>query len=196
MEKEMSPQESLSLISSMIEKARHTFSDSSQYFLLWGYAVFIASAAQYVMISVNYDKSYMAWWIIVPALAVHFMLVARESKREKVSTYISEANGYLWMGIGFCFAVLSLVFAKIGWQYSFPFYVLFYALGTFVSGSLIRFKPLIVGGIISFVIAAGIAYFDYKTQILLAAVSILVSYIIPGHLLRARYKHQNALSHE
>jgi hypothetical protein len=196
MEKEMSPQESLSLISSMIEKTRHTFSDSSQYFLLWGYAVFLASVAQYIMISVNYEKSYMAWWIIIPALAVHFVLVARESKREKVSTYISEANGYLWMGIGFCFAVLSLVFAKVGWQYCFPFYVLFYALGTFVSGSLIRFKPLIIGGIISFVIAAGISFFDYKTQILLASVSILVSYIIPGHLLRAKYKHQNVLSHE
>src|SRR4051812_49315954 len=105
MEKEMSPQESLSLISSMIEKTRHTFSDSSQYFLLWGYTVFLASAAQYIMIAVDYEKNYMAWWIIIPALAVHFILVARSSKREKVSTYISEANGYLWMGVGFSFAV-------------------------------------------------------------------------------------------
>jgi hypothetical protein len=192
MEKEMSPEESLSIISSMIEKTRHTFSDSSQYFLLWGYTVFIASVAQFAMISAGYgEKSSMAWWIIIPALAVHFILVARNSKREKVSTYISEANGYLWMGVGFSFVVLSFIFAKISWEYCFPFYVLLYALGTFVSGSLIRFKPLIIGGIISFVIAAGIAYFDYKTQILLAAVSILVSYIIPGHLLRARYKHQN-----
>jgi hypothetical protein len=191
MEKEMSPQESLLLISSMIEKTRVTFSDSSQYFLLWGYAVLIASVSQFIMISVNYDKNSMAWLIIIPALAIHFILVARNSKREKVSTYISEANGYLWMGIGFSFLVMSFIFAKISWQYSFPFYVLFYALGTFVSGSLIRFKPLIIGGVISFVIAAGISFFDYKIQMLLVALSILVSYIIPGHMLRSRYKNQN-----
>jgi hypothetical protein len=191
MEKEMSPTESLSIISSMIEKTRHTFSDSSHYFLLWGYAVFIACAAQFTMMSLGYEKSYLAWWIIIPALVIHFILVIRERKREKVSTYISEANGYLWMGIGFCFFVMAFIFAKISWQYCFPFYVLFYALGTFVSGSLIRFKPLIVGGIISFIIAAGISFFDYKMQILLAAISILVTYIIPGHMLRSRYKNQN-----
>lgn len=192
MEKEMSPQESLSLISSMIEKTRHTFSDSSHYFLLWGYAVFIACATQFAMIAAGYgEKSNMAWWIIIPALILHFIFAARQSKKEKVSTYISEANAYLWMGIGFSFMVMVFIFAKLSWQNCFPFYVLFYALGTFVSGNLIKFKPLIIGGIISFVIAAGIAYFDTKTQVLLAAVSILASYIIPGHLLRARYKHQN-----
>ena len=187
----MSPQESLALISSMIEKTRVTFSDSSQYFLLWGYAVFIASIAQFIMISVNFEKNYMAWWIIVPALVIHFILVARNSKKEKVSTYISEANGYLWMGVGFSFLAMTFIFVKISWEYSFPFYVLFYALGTFVSGSLIRFKPLIVGGSISFVIAAGISFFDYKTQMLFVALSILVSYIIPGHMLRSQYKNQN-----
>lgn len=169
-------------------------SDSSHYFLVWGYAVFLACIAQYVLISVDYEKNYMAWWIIVPALVLHFVFVARDSKKEKVSTYISEANGYLWMGIGFCFAAMSFIFSRQGWENCFPIYVLFYALGTFVSGNLIRFRPLIIGGIICFIIAAGIAFFDTKTQVLLAALSILVSYIIPGHMLRMQYQRQKQLS--
>jgi hypothetical protein len=195
MEKELSPHESLSIISSMIEKTRHTISDSSHYFLLWGYAVFLACAAQFVMMSAGLEKeSQVAWLIIAPTLILHIFLVIRDRKREKVSTYISEANGYLWMGVGISFTVLAFVFAKLGWQHSFPFYILFYALGTFVSGSLIRFKPMIIGGIISFVLAAFVAYLEYRLQVLLTAVSILVSYIIPGHLLRSQYNNQNARS--
>jgi hypothetical protein len=191
MEKELSPHESLSIISQMIEKAKHTISDSSHYFLLWGYAVFIGCAAQFAMIAARYPKHSIAWFIMLPALVLHIFFVVRDNKKEKVSTYISDANGYLWMGIGFSFMILAFIFARIGWQYCFPFYVLFYALGTFVSGSMIRFRPMIIGGITSFAIAAVIAFLEYKLQILFCAVSILVSYIIPGHLLRMRYKHQN-----
>jgi hypothetical protein len=192
MEKELSPQESLSIISSMIEKTRHTISDSSHFFLLWGYAVFVACIIQFAMMSAGLEEqSQVAWLIILPTLAVHFFLVFRDRKKERVSTYISEANGYLWMGVGTSFAVMAFIFAKLGWQHCFPFYVLLYALGTFVSGSLIRFKPLIIGGIISFVIAAIVAYLEYRLQVLLTAISILVSYIIPGHLLRLKYKSQN-----
>lgn len=190
----MTPQETLSLISSMIDKTRHTFSDRSHYFLLWGYTVFIACALQFIMISLKYEKSYIAWLLIVPAIILHFIFIARDKKKERVSTYISEANKILWMGVGVCYIVMFFIFAKISWKFCFPFYVLIYALGTFVSGSLIRFKPLIIGGIISFIIAAGISFFDYKIQILLAALSILVSYIIPGHLLKNKYKYQNSLA--
>jgi hypothetical protein len=191
MEKEMSPLESLSIISSMIEKARHNISDKSQYFLLWGYAVFIACISQFIMLSVNYEKNYLAWYIMFPALIAHIILIRRDHKREKVTTYINDANKYLWTGIGFSFMVIVFIFAKIGWEYCLPFYVLMYALGTFISGSLIKFKPMIIGGILCFIIAACIPYFEGRIQILLAALSILVSYIIPGHLLRTRYKQQN-----
>lgn len=191
MQNEMSPQESLAIITNMIEKTRHTISDSSHYFLLWGYAVLIGCTTQFALISAGYEQHYYAWWITVPAVIAHIYFGVRDARREKVSTYISEANGYLWMGIGFCFMAVAFIFSKIGWQYCFPFYVLFYALGTFVSGNLIRFKPLIIGGAVSFGLAVAATFADYQVQILITALSILVSYIIPGHMLRNRYKSQN-----
>jgi hypothetical protein len=193
-EKELSPHESLSIISSMIEKTKHSISDSSHYFLLWGYAAFVGCVGQYVLMVLHYKQHYQVWWITVLALVVHIYFIVRDTKKERVSTFISDANGYMWMGIGFSFTVLAFIFTRIGWQYCLPFYVLFYALGTFVSGKMIKFKPLIIGGIISYALAVVTAFVSYDIQLLLAAVSLLLSYIIPGHLLRAQYQKQIRLA--
>jgi hypothetical protein len=56
-------------------------------------------------------------------------------------------------------------------------------LGTFISGKLLKFTPLVVGGIINWILACIAGYLHYDYQMLLTAVAILTSYIIPGHLL-------------
>jgi len=154
-------------------------------------AVFFGCAMRFSLLSINYERHYDAWWIIMVALIFHVVFIMRDKKKQRVSTFIGEANGSLWMGIGFSFMVLAFIFSKIGWQYCFPFYILFYALGTFVSGSLLKFKPMIIGGAICFILAICSVFIDYKLQILLTAISILISYIIPGHLLRLQCRKQN-----
>lgn len=191
-DKEFSPAQSLQLIQSMIETTKHAIKDSSHFFLLWGWAVMLGCILQYIlMVVVEYPHHYLAWLITPVALLIHLVLVIRQARHEKVKTFVGEANAYLWISIGFSFMVLAFIFARIGWQYCFPFYILFYGLGTFVSGSLIRFRPLVVGGICCFFFAAIAAYIPYHLQMLLAAFAILVSYIIPGYLLRIHYRKHN-----
>jgi hypothetical protein len=191
-EKEFSPQESLRLIQSMIETTKSSISDSSHYFLLWGWAVFMGCVLQYILLAVvNYPHHYYAWFITPLALILHAFFIARDRKRERVKTFINDANNYLWTAIGLSFFVMSFIFSKIGWQYCFPFYILIYGIGTFVSGNLIRFKPLVIGGIVNLVLAIIAAYLPYNAQILMTAFAILVSYIIPGHMLRIYYRKTN-----
>ena len=176
----------------MIETTRHSFSDRSHYFLLWGWATFIGCVLQYfLMVVVQYPYHYYAWFVTPIALLWHFALLYRDRKKDRVKTFINEATGYVWMAIGFSYMALSFVFTKIGWQYCFPFYILMYGIGTFVSGKLITFKPLVYGGGACLALAAFAAYFSYPVQILLAAFAILISYIIPGHLLRNHYRKTN-----
>lgn len=190
----LSPQESLKLIQVMIETTKHTYSDQSPFFLLWGWAVMTGCLLQYYLkVIADYPKHYYAWFITPAALAIHFFLLSRHRKKEKVKTYISEANTYLWIALGFSFAVLAFLFSKIGWQYCYPFYMLLYAVGTYVSGSLIKFKPLIIGGAACFLLAIITVNLDFDTQILMLALAIAISYIIPGHLLRLQYKKKNTL---
>jgi hypothetical protein len=53
-----------------------------------------------------------------------------------------------------------------------------------------RFKPLVIGGLINFVLAAISGRFSFDNQLLIAALAILTSYIIPGHLLKMRFQQQ------
>lgn len=193
--KDFDATESLLLIRSMIESTKTNLRDGSHYFLLWGWATMIGCIIQFTLLNiVKYQHHYYAWFITIAALIVHVIFIIRDNKTERVKTYIGQATGYLWMAIGFAFIVLAFIFSRIGWQYSFPFYILFYGIGTAVSGALLQFKPMIWGGVVCFVFAAFAPYLRYDLQILITAVAILLSYIIPGHLLRLRYRKQHNLN--
>ncbi len=191
-EEDLSPQESIKLIRSMIETTKHSISDKSHYFLLWGWAVMIGCLIQYYLkVIIGYPQHYYAWFITPVAWAIHIFFVFRDGKKIKVQTLINDANRFLWTAIGLSFFALVFIFSKEGWQYCYPIYILLYSIGTYVTGNLIKFKPLIIGGIICFPLAIITVYTNFDTEIIMLALAILVSYIIPGHLLRIQYRKQH-----
>ena len=193
-EKQLHPQDSMALIQSMIQTTKRSIGDSSHYFLLWGWSVLIGCLLQYYLIAIaDYQHHYYSWFIITPlTLAIHFYFISKDEKKVRVTTFIDEATGYLWVALAVAFVVFGFIFTKIGWQYSFPFYILVYGIGTYVSGAMLKFKPLIIGGISCGIIACVTAYVPYEFQILLTALAMVLSYIIPGHILRNRYKKSKA----
>ena len=191
-EPELSPQQSLQLIHSMIETTKNTFSNQSHYFLLWGWATMIGCLLQfYLKVIAGTQQYYLAWLITPVAFAIHFTFIYRDVKnRRRVRTFIDQANTYLWTAIALGYLSLSFVFIKIGWQYCFPFHIAIYGIGTYVTGSLIKFKPMIIGALICFPLVVIAVNVSYDAQILIAALAIFISYILPGHILRYRYKKQ------
>lgn len=190
--KDFSPQESLLLIRSMIESTKSSIGDKSHFFLIWGYATMIGCLLQYfLMVVVQYERHYYAWFVTPLALLLHVIFIIKDKREQRVKTFISEANGYVWVIIGFSYLALGIVFSKIGWQYCYPFYILLYGIGTYISGSLLKFKPMRFGGAFCLVLVAVAPYLNYGQQMLLSAFAILVSYIIPGHLLRNQYRKIN-----
>jgi hypothetical protein len=186
MEDNFSPQQSLQVIQSMIEKTRNNISENRFYFLLWGWVTFTCILAQFVLkVLVHYRHHYLVWFATIITAFISFMY---SRKREKgTRTYIGDSMAHLWTGIGISFFILSIIISQLPetWYHAYPFFILFYGLGTFISGRLLQFRPLILGGIINWVLAilAAFAQFDY--QLLFAAAAILTSYIIPGHLIKS-----------
>jgi hypothetical protein len=192
-EENFSPQESLRLIQSMITKTKQGISDKSIYFLVWGWITFIACTGQFVLKHIyNYEKHYQVWWLTVVGIIFSAWYSSKEEKTRKVKTYIGDSIKYLWIGMGIAYFVLSMILSKYGWdKIVFPFFIMLYGLGTFISGSILQFRPLVIGGIIAFGLAIGAAYIDYDYQMLFGAAAILISYIIPAYMLRRRNKHSN-----
>ena len=193
-EENFSPEESLRLIQSMITKTKQDISDKSIYFLVWGWITFIAFTAQFILKHIyNYEKHYLVWWLTLVGIAFTIYYSSRENKNRKVKTYIGDSIKYLWIGMGIAYFVLSAILSIYGWdKIVFPFFIMLYGLGTFISGSILQFRPLVIGGVIAFGLAVGAAFIEYDYQMLMGAAAILVSYIIPAYMLRVRNKHSNA----
>lgn len=187
MEENFSPQDSLQLIQSMITKAKANLGESRFYFLLWGWVAFLAIILQFLLkVVFRYEHHYLVWLAVIPAVVVTIIHSVRGSKKARARTYVGESMSYLWTGIGISFFVLSFIInhSEQSWFYAYPFFILFYGLGTFVSGRILRFTPLIIGGIFNWVLAIACVYVHFDYQLLLAAAAILTSYLIPGYLLR------------
>lgn len=187
-EENFSPQDSIRLIQSMIEKTKENISGNSHYFLLWGWLTFIGCTGQFLLKQAfHYEKHYLVWWVTVVGVVCSVYFSIRDRKKKRVKTYIAESMGYLWTGMACSFFVLSAITSKTGWGGNvFPYFILLYGLGTFVSGCFLKFKPFVAGGITAWVIAVAAIYLSHDYQLLAGGAAILVSYIIPGHLLKMR----------
>ena len=189
-EKNITEQESLVIIQQMMNKTKEQLFDNSNLFLLWGFAAFICTVTQYILIKINIQNS-EAVWIAMPIIAViHIYIVIKQRSKIKVQTYNGNAISALWTAIGFAF--ISIVFFASQKINILPTIILLYAIGTFVTGKIIDFKPLVIGGSISFLLSIAIAFIKDENQLLIMAAAILISYIIPGFLLKKEYKNQQA----
>lgn len=189
-EENFSPQQSLQLIQSMITKAKANFSENRFYFLLWGWVAFSCIIGQFVLkVLVHYRHHYIVWAATLVA-AVITMVHAFRQNRVMPRTYVGDSMSHLWTGMGISFFVLSIIItqSKGSWNYAYPFFIMMYGLGTFVSGRMLQFTPLVIGGIINWFLAIVCAFVQFDYQLLIAAAAILCSYIIPGHLIKPENK--------
>ena len=180
-------EDGLKTIYAMIQSAKSTIGENYRYYLLWGYLVLATSLLEFILIKlIGYEKHYVVWPALMPLGAlISGFWAFRQKRLSKSKTHIGNVMGYLWGGWLICFLLLML-FANLQAAYGsiLPVALAMYGLGIFVSGGVVDFKPLIIGGIISWV-AAVLAYFQpYTLQLLIMSSVVIVSYIIPGHLLR------------
>ena len=184
-EKEFSPEEGIQIIQSMIARTREDFHNNAFYFLVFGWVIFAAALLQYILLHFYHSpNSWYPWpfvFLIFPIIRIRRY---REGLRENVQTYIGENLKYLWAGFGITYVVIIFINTRMGWDRAYPIYIMLLALGTFVSGSMLKFKPLIWGGIFCWVLSIGSTYLSFDNQILCYALGVLGSYIIPGYLLR------------
>jgi len=186
------PEESLQLIESMIRTARKKLADDGFYFIFWGWLVFIAAMTHYITIVLNIPDGYLVWPVLMPLGAIISIYYDRKQrKQEKVRTYIDTYLMYLWGGFGIA-TVLTIVFMQPhGIHVTYFCLMILYGLATFISGGLLSFKPLVFGSLVSFACAVISVFAGEVEQLLIISIALLGSYIIPGHMLRSKFKSEN-----
>lgn len=186
-----SHEESLSIITSMIDQARRQITDNGFHFLLWGWLTMIACAGHYIMARwTEVAHPYAVWLLMIPGIIISMIYGIRQGKSAHVRTYTDRSMLWVWVAVSVSIIILQVFIHKYNYQIV-PILLLLIGNATFVSGWLLRFKLLIWGGIFFWVgaILAFLTNTQYE-QIGIMAVCINTGYLFPGYMLRARYKNQ------
>jgi FtsH-binding integral membrane protein len=183
-EKQMSHEESFALIQSMIASARHNVSKDGFYLLLWGTLVIASCLANYAMLSMDMGNISGIPWMIMPMIGVPIGIWynRKAQKSGLAKTHLDTQITYMWWAYG---VTLFLVILYSGYKEMspVPFIMMITGMVTFGTGMMIRFKPLIIGGIIFW--TSAVISFNLPTaqHLLLEAAAVFIGYIIPGILL-------------
>lgn len=196
-EKPFSELQSLQLIESMINRAKNQFSENGHLYLLWGWVILICSIGQFILSEIFHSRfSYQIWLVTWLAVIYQIIYLARRKKKRKVRTYTEDILGGVWLAfvitmILFAFSLgSSLQSAHVG-RVFYPFLLTLYGLPTFLSGIILRFRPLITGGICCWCLSVFSSFVPAQYQVLLLGVAVIIAWIIPGYLMKKKYERLN-----
>jgi hypothetical protein len=188
----MSSEEGLLIIKRMITTAKEELEDNSFYFLIWGWLVFVSCVIHFIQIKMNSDMQGIGWLILMPLGGIITMIYSyRQDKKQRVRSYVSDLMGFVMIAFFVSLMVVLIYQGMIGLA-TYPLVMLIYGTWLFINGGALKFRPLLIGGIINWSLAVASFYLPFEKQLITLAAAVLFGYIIPGYLLKRRYQIKTA----
>jgi hypothetical protein len=189
-EKMMTGEESLKIITEMINKTKVNIRQGSFHLLFWGWLITVCSLSEWLITNLtHYAHPYYVWILVIPGAFVSMIYGAVTGRKAKVHTYADVL--YMWTWIGFLFAAIVLFIVQSDRMENITPYILLLAgFPTFLSGFIVKFKPLIAGGICFWVIAILVHFAGPSLALLGTPVAMITGYLIPGYMLRNKVNHE------
>lgn len=184
-DKILSPAESLKLIAETIEKTKSNVQNGSFYFLLWGWLVSVSGIAQFIMIKYTDIKTHYYVWPIMAIIGIVACIIYgfKVERHKKYETYLDSVFMNLWAVLGASFILIVFIVVSLHTTVV-PFILLLAGIGTLSSGLIIKFKPMIFGGVLFFIFSIVTLFVPQPFDTLVSSLAIVTGYIIPGYLLK------------
>jgi hypothetical protein len=188
-EKEMTGEESLRIISEMINKTKVNISQGSFHLLFWGWLIFVCSISDYLLTKfTGFTHPYYVWLLVIPGIFVSMIYGYTSGRKARVYTYANSLYMWTWMGFIFAFVVLFIIQSKRLDQVA-PYILLLAGFPTFVSGFILKFRPLVIGGICFWIIAVIVSFSGPSIAPLGMPFAVVTGYLIPGYMLKNKVDH-------
>src|SRR6185369_8423855 len=131
------------------------------------------------------------------ALPIYQLFYLRKKiGRQRVRTYTDEIIGFVWITFLILMILIMFLVGRIDDPNKFalidPAFLILYGMPTFLSGIILKFRPLIIGGIGCWVLSVIATFVSPEYHLLFLPVAMIMGWIIPGYLLRKRFKMQKA----
>lgn len=185
----LTPEQSLLLISKTIEETKDRFKEYGGVFVFWGTLTIFVFGSQLVLSLLELYRFTMLPVYLFPVGGIVTGLWAwRDHQRNnKPKTFIAGVLQNIGWIIGMNLMVMGFLFSNQLGEAIGPVFIILFSLMVLVSGLAIKFKPLIVGGAITNVIGLASFMIDTNYHGFSLMLGALVGMIIPGLLLnRAR----------
>jgi hypothetical protein len=188
-----SENDSLAVITTMINRAKNHFGETGTLYLLWGWVIFICCTVQFIMIRFfENEQAYFVWYLTWLAAIYQVYYIVKRKRTEKVKTYTGDIVGMVWLTFMICLFLSLFILLKYHAYWAIhPIILVLYGMPTFISGTILKFRSLRIGGIICWLLAIAATFVDHQYQLLLLSLAVVAAWIVPGYLLRNKYKTQS-----
>ena len=179
----LTTQQSLDIITKMIQQAHGNVKRSSVYLILWGVVIALANLGMFVLMWMEYPMPYLVWLITLPAWFITIYISYRHGKHAVVSSHFDRINSILWYSYGIIIFTIIVFGYKINFQLN-PLILMVSAIPAFVSATIIKFRPLAIGGVLFWVFGILCFLVGGPWQYLIGAIAVISGHLIPGLMLR------------
>jgi len=191
-DKILNEKESLELISQMIQNTQQKLrSDNGLPFLIFGYTTVAMSVIVYFLLNATQNYWYNLVWLGIPVIG--FILLYFFDKKEVKfrKTYIDRVISHIWTVIGFSVFFVSFSTGFVRIPNLFSILILLLGIGTTLTGLTIKFKPVIICGIIGMA-SSVLPYLVFGNDMnLIYGLCIFIMMVIPGHILNYQGRKQH-----
>ena len=195
MNEKITPEESLLLIAKTIEETKQRFKENGHIIILWGAITFTVFLSQYVLVFLGLYKIFDIMWtcILFPLGGIYtFIYFRRKVEKKNIPmTIIGRLIGTMGWVFGFNLMILGFFFGHQLDKAAAPIFLILLALFIIMTGISIKFKPLIIGGIMLNLIGFGTFLVNTDYYGLSMMIGSVVGLIIPGILLNRANKKEH-----
>lgn len=182
----LSSEKSLEIITEMINRTKMNIRHGAFHLLFWGWLIAILSLSEYILdMFTEFEHPWWVWAMTIPGIFVSFIYGYRRGSRQSVQTYTERIYKWIWFAfLGslitlFVFMGVEGMMHKVG-----PFILLFAAFAVFLSGIVIKFRPLIFGAISIWALAVAGFFAGPAIAPLAVPAAVIAGYLVPGYMLK------------
>lgn len=188
MERKLSTQESLEIITSMISQTKQKISKGDSFYLLfWGWVISLSNFGHYILEKIDYLYPFIVWISVIPATIITFWYGFQQSKKTPVKTYLDRVYKQVWIAVFIAIIIVLAFMAQLNWHHN-PVILTLAGIGTYVTGTILRFKPIIFGAVALWVGAIIAFLLPVTEQYLVGGIFIVLGYLIPGYMVKREEK--------
>lgn len=207
-DKKITEQESLELISQMIQQTKkETAIGSGNMFLMWGYLCTFMSLAVFAMSQIRQESGWGWLYMAIPVAGfITAGIMARWMKRKynAPSTYTSSSISKMWLCLSFVFVFYAIRCfmhweEPQGWTGMFLLGLLLPGIGTYCTGAILKENWVQWCGVMGTTFGCAFIHDICCDGIhispkwcILMALAMVITLVIPGHILNYKAKKANS----